>query len=196
MILAILQTIDMSEVDVLVENFTIIDWDIHELWVKGLSVTETVIVLRERGILSEYPGVTQEMLVSDINDHYRLFAMLENLLMTVGTFSEQLLFQMTPETQDRLLETYYSLDSNLCRELLGRKLSSRLRKDLDELSEKTGTHLKSCRRQFDNIKRIFKTIEDMPGCYVQNIQKIFYISEGVFVSSSNLLCNSLSTFSL
>ncbi len=40
---------------------------------------------------------------------------------------------MTPETQTKWIERYYSLDSALCRELLGKKLSSRVRKDLDEV---------------------------------------------------------------
>ncbi len=40
----------------------------------------------------------------------------------------------------------------------------------DEISEKTDLHLKSCRRQFDNIKRIYKVIEEMPGHYVKNIE--------------------------
>ncbi len=163
----------MAEVDVFAENFTLIDWELHELWIKGLSVTEAVIVMRERGILAEYPGVTQDLLVSDVNDHYRLFAMLEHLLLTVGNFREQLLYQMSPETQNLLIERYYSLDSALCRELLGKKLSSRVRKDLDEVSEKCGVSLKSCRRQFDNIKRVFKTIEEMPGNYISNIEHTF-----------------------
>lgn len=33
------------------------------------------------------------------------------------------------------------------RELLGHKLTQRQRKDLDEISEKTGVRIKSCRRQ-------------------------------------------------
>lgn len=33
------------------------------------------------------------------------------------------------------------------RELLGKKLTGRLRKDLDDISEKTNIPLKSCRRQ-------------------------------------------------
>ena len=49
-----------------------------------------------------------------------------------------------------------SLDPRVSRELIGKKLSSRFRRDLDELAEKTGVSLKSCRRQFDNVKRVFK----------------------------------------
>jgi hypothetical protein len=33
-------------------------------------------------------------------------------------------------TKQRLVEAYYSLDGVLCREILGKKLSSRLRKEL------------------------------------------------------------------
>ena len=118
----------MSDVDVFAENYTLIDWEVHELWIKGLSVTEAVIVMRERGILTEYPGVTQDLLISDLNDHFRLFSMIENVLMTVGNFSEQLLYQMNPETQRLLIERYYSLDSVFCREILGKKIKFAIKK--------------------------------------------------------------------
>jgi len=107
-------------------------------------------------------------------------------------FSAQ--FQFIDEsTKERLIESYYDLDGLLCREIVGKKLSSRLRKDLDEICEKitsidrnassyggnmTGLRIKSARRQFDNVKRVFKTIEEMAGDYVTNIKiqvKYFYL---------------------
>ena len=42
---------------------------------------------------------------------------------------------------------YYQFDKEVVRELLGKKLTGRLRKDLDDVSEKTNIPLKSCRRQ-------------------------------------------------
>jgi hypothetical protein len=45
--------------------------------------------------------------------------------------------------------SYYELDNAFMREILGKNLTSRLRKDLDEISEKCGISLKSCRRQVD-----------------------------------------------
>ena len=53
---------------------------------------------------------------------------------------------------------YYSLDAEVARELVGRgqKMTAKLRKDLDTISDKTGIPLKSCLRQYDNIKRIYK----------------------------------------
>jgi endonuclease IV len=61
------------------------------------------------------------------------------------------------------------------RELLGKQLNSRLRKDMDDVSEKTRVSLGSCRRQFDNLKRIFKKVEDMEGSLYDNIQVKFLL---------------------
>ena len=45
--------------------------------------------------------------------------------------------QIDPPTQHQLIERYYALDELLCRELLGlKKLSSRVRKDLDEIADR------------------------------------------------------------
>lgn len=33
------------------------------------------------------------------------------------------------------------------------------------------------RRQFDNVKRIFKIVEEMPGSLVANVQKHFFLPE-------------------
>ena len=85
----------MGEVDVFVQNFTTVDWELHELWIKGLSVSEAVSALKERGVLTDYPGVTTDLLVSDVNDHYRLFSLLETVLLGVGNLNEQLLLQVS-----------------------------------------------------------------------------------------------------
>lgn len=42
---------------------------------------------------------------------------------------------------------YYQFDEVIIREILGKKLSGRNRKDLDDVSEKTKMSLKKCRRQ-------------------------------------------------
>merc|ERR1719295_1058184 len=130
------------------------------------------------------------MLESDVNDNYRTFQMLENVLENCGNpnlvATPQPTFDCFPQFQlidakskARLVETYYSLDPELCREIVGKKLSSRLRKDLDEICEKPSCKsikLLSARRQYDNVKRVFKTIEDMAGDYVTNIVAQFGLS--------------------
>lgn len=45
------------------------------------------------------------------------------------------------------LHRYYAFDEAFVREVLGKKLSKGTKKDLDDISTKTGITLKSCRRQ-------------------------------------------------
>ena len=83
-------------------------------------------------------------------------------------------------TKKRVIESYHSLDPGFSREILGRKLNSKLRKDLDEVSEKTGILVRSCRRQFDNIKKVFKAVEDVaPKNYVNTILNTFELSKSL-----------------
>ena len=84
-----------DRVDVFAENITLIDWEIFELWIKGLSVNEACMTLmKDHGLLQQYPGVTQELLMSDLNNQYRLFGRLEHVLLTAGDFSQQNLYQV------------------------------------------------------------------------------------------------------
>ena len=93
-----------------------------------------------------------KIVLQDIKDHYRLFSMLEQYLHSPPNLKEQLLFQVSDELANKLIEKYYEYDSFVMRELLGLRLTQRQRKDLDEISEKTGSRVKSCRRQ---VKLLF-----------------------------------------
>lgn len=174
-------------VDVFVGNYTDIDWDLFELWVNGYEVSEALSFIAKgfkkdkknlsNASLSDYPShyITTELLASELNNNFKMFTMMEQLLVTHGKFTEQ--FQFNSDIQTLWIERYYSLNDSVCRELLGKKLSSRVRKDLDEIAEKTGFSLKSCRRQFDNIKRILKYVEDSPTAnFVAYIQDQFGLS--------------------
>jgi len=174
----------MSLVDVFVGNFPQIDWTLYSLWVEGLSVAEAMPKLRERGLVTSQSGYCKDsaennLLASDLADNYRLFGLWESMLHQPVTFSEQLVFQLDPTTQRMLVEQYYALDSSVARELLGRKLTSRLRKDLDEVADKTGVSLRSCRRQFDNIKRVHRGVEEQQGVFLSNIKSQFLLPDNL-----------------
>lgn len=47
---------------------------------------------------------------------------------------------------------YYAFEESFARELLGKKLSKGTKKDLDEISARTGVSIKSCRRQVGTPK--------------------------------------------
>ncbi|OWF46584.1 acidic fibroblast growth factor intracellular-binding protein-like [Mizuhopecten yessoensis] len=166
----------MAMVDVFVGNFTVIDTDLYELWLSGYSAHDASAVLQKRGVLHNM-GVGFQDLVSDTQDNYRLFINLEKLLKDPAKLGEQHLYQLDPQTQKLLIERYYQFDAVVVREVLGKKLSSRNRKDLDDVCEKTRVPLRSCRRQFDNLKRVFKTVEDLTGTLVENIQAHYLVSE-------------------
>ncbi|KAB0802589.1 hypothetical protein PPYR_04775 [Photinus pyralis] len=164
-----------TEVDVFITNYTLVDPDIYQLWIDGRTASEAVAILNQQG-LGQQTGASLELIASDVLDHYRTYSLLEKLLTHPSKLQEQLAFQIEPKTQQLLIEKYYEFDDNVARELLGKKLSSKHRKDLDEICEKTSVPLKSCRRQFDNLKRVFKMVEEMPGSLVQNVQKYFMLS--------------------
>uniref|UniRef100_T1JE67 Acidic fibroblast growth factor intracellular-binding protein n=1 Tax=Strigamia maritima TaxID=126957 RepID=T1JE67_STRMM len=163
-----------SDVDIFVGNETIIDTEVYQLWLEGNTAQEAAAVLRQRGVLVE-TNASVELLMSDVVDHYRTYQMLERLLQNPTMLAGQWMFQVEPKDQRMLIEKYYEFDDVVLREILGKKLSSRNRKDLDEVSEKTNVSLKSCRRQFDNVKKVFKMVEDMRGSLVQNIQMHFLL---------------------
>lgn len=52
-----------------------------------------------------------------------------------------------------MVERYHELDDAVLRELFGKKVTSKTRKDLDDVSELTRVPLRSCHRQYDNIRR-------------------------------------------
>ncbi|XP_006101638.1 acidic fibroblast growth factor intracellular-binding protein isoform X1 [Myotis yumanensis] len=165
-----------NELDIFVGNTTLIDEDVYRLWLDGYSVNDAV-ALRVRSGILEQTGATAAVLQSDTMDHYRTFHMLERLLHAPPKLLHQLIFQIPPSRQALLIERYYAFDEAFVREVLGKKLSKGTKKDLDDISTKTGITLKSCRRQFDNFKRVFKVVEEMRGSLVDNIQQHFLLSD-------------------
>jgi hypothetical protein len=123
--------------------------------------------------------VHEDLVISDILDQYRTFQLIEKLLPAPTQLSEQWTHQLTPTTQRILVEKYYDFEDSVIREILGKKLSGRNRKDLDDVSDKTSVGIKSCRRQFDNVKRVYKTVEDMSGNLSLNIQTNFLLPKNL-----------------
>lgn len=140
------------------------------------SICSSEAVVKQKKVISH--SIPLEFIASDVLDHYRTYALIEKLLYTPQKLDQTGSFQLEKQSRIVLIEKYYSLDDYVCRELLGKKLSSKYRKDLDEISERTNIRLKSCRRQFDNIKRIQKAIEEaQSGSIIKSIQREFLLSE-------------------
>lgn len=67
-----------------------------------VSAHEAASLLQKRGILQQY-GATFDLLLSDTQDHYRTFAMLERMLHNPTKLQEQLTFQLSLDTQRMLI---------------------------------------------------------------------------------------------
>jgi hypothetical protein len=110
----------------------------------------------------------RDLIWRDTVDQYRLFEKLESYLVNPMSLRTQLLFQIPTWQQQEMTEKYYSLDGAVVRRFLGKKLTLRAQKDLDEVSECSFRTLKNCRRQFENLRRVYSFLEE------RNFQGILY----------------------
>jgi hypothetical protein len=107
-------------------------------------------------------GADPEFIRQDTYDQWRNFEMLEYYLMHPRTLRTQTLFQLDEALQGELLKRYYSLDDDFVRELLGRRLRRRMRKELSEIAAHVKIKSKSAVRQFDNLLRVKKRLQNFP----------------------------------
>ncbi len=95
-----------------------------------------------------------------------------------------------------MIEMYYTYDESVVREFIGKKLSGRDRRELDDVCDKTHIPMKSCRRQFDNIKRVLKVVDDLNGSLVANVKSQFLLSNTLSQCYAGLVflsCNKFET---
>ncbi|CAM9343551.1 unnamed protein product [Scytosiphon promiscuus] len=96
----------------------------------------------------------------DTADAYRVFDTMGHFLRQPEHLRGQLQVQLGDATQAWMVERYHELDDSVLREILGKKITSKTRKDLDDVSELTNVPLRSCHRQYDNIQRLLGNLED------------------------------------
>jgi hypothetical protein len=134
-----------------------IDAHLVDLWVSGLSVgLASLRRLHEMQVADD--AQLRELVELDTEDNFRLFEELRPSLEDPWSFRP--LYDIAPSSRLLLSGKFYSFDDLVVRELLGRKLTSRARKDMDEVSEATGFLRPSCARQFDNLRRLFDACDE------------------------------------
>lgn len=109
-----------AEIDVFISNYTLVDPEIYQLWIDGLSgkiqprylsilklnlflATDAVKTLNQSG-LGLSTGAPLELIASDVLDHYRTYSLLEKLLSNPNKLQEQSTFQIEPQTRKLLIE--------------------------------------------------------------------------------------------
>ncbi|XP_065181382.1 acidic fibroblast growth factor intracellular-binding protein-like isoform X1 [Sycon ciliatum] len=175
------------QVDICVGDPIHIDLSAFKSWLAGFTVKEVArsqeskpdrTLQRLVQCSHHFQLSAMDVLMGEITDQFHAYNMLETWLVTVPpSLAVQSIIPIPPNLQQKLITLYFSFDEHYSvpRELIGRKLTGRLRSNLDDVAEKTGVNLKSCRRQFDNIRRVFRTVEDEPGNLVDNIRRAFQL---------------------
>lgn len=179
------------DIDVFVGNNTVIDLTLYDLWLKSLQPNEAI-KFKKR----EQCNVSSDAVMSDILDQYRTLGLLEKYLKNPSTLAHQLCFQLSQDMQKELIVRYFKFDHAVIRELLGKKLSRSTYQNMDEVAERTGINHRCCLRQFENCRRVYKAVEDMPGSLVDNISMQFLLPKDlswayaavVFLASNRFEC--------
>ncbi len=163
------------EFSVVLTNTMYIDKTLWKLWLLGLNIEQCGILLKEK---KEKSFITSQ---------FRNFELLEPWLHRPKSLYTQMLLWLPPIIKSFLIHSYYSFDERVLREILGKKLNSRARKELEEIVSKTKIPLNGCRRMFDNFKRVSKRLEDTSGSLVDTIQYDFLLPKELANQYSNII---------
>ncbi|KAJ2723846.1 hypothetical protein GGI07_002385 [Coemansia sp. Benny D115] len=170
----------------IVSTPVVVDSLVFGEYIAGASVGEIVTKIRQEPDMND----TDEAAIAEyIKGQLYLMQYLEYYMHRPRYFLEQRhLLPLDDRARKDLVERYYTFDEPVMLEFLSRKLNSRTRTYLPEVATKTGVPIASCKRQFENIKRIAKQAEDEEGVpLVEEIMDKFALSESLALKYSHML---------
>ncbi|XP_065181390.1 acidic fibroblast growth factor intracellular-binding protein-like isoform X2 [Sycon ciliatum] len=159
------------QVDICVGDPIHIDLSAFKSWLAGFTVKEVArsqeskpdrTLQRLVQCSHHFQLSAMDVLMGEITDQFHAYNMLETWLVTVPpSLAVQSIIPIPPNLQQKLITLYFSFDEHYSvpRELIGRKLTGRLRSNLDDVAEKTGVNL------VDNIRRAFQLPFDLANLY-------------------------------
>ncbi|KAJ2707537.1 hypothetical protein FB645_000714 [Coemansia sp. IMI 203386] len=150
----------------IVSTPVVVDNLVFDEYIAGSSVAEIVVKLRRE---PDMVGAHEKAISEYVKGQLDLMQYLEYYMHRPRYFIEQrYLLPLGEKARTDLIERYYSFDEPVMLEFLSRKLNSRARTYLPEVATRTGVPISSCKRQFENIKRIAKQSEDEEGVPLVN----------------------------
>lgn len=141
-----------------------VDVGVYQLWLAGVDVDAANLgrCKFDKSLTSTFTlrgcdsKKAMELIRQDTRNHWAWFNQLVPFLQRPKLLINHTCFQLSAPVRTMLVQKYYEFDSDVVREFIGKKLTASVRKDLDDVSERTSVSLVSCRRQFDNLKRVMK----------------------------------------
>ena len=159
----------ISNAEVFISDCPLINQVVFEKWLQGASIEQTSNFLfeKQRASRQEYFAKYSffienyfKLIIHEVTYQYRIFTDFQPYLQNPSLFmSCNTILQVAPSVKQSLIQQYFDFDERVYRELMGKKLTSKLRRDLEEISERCNVEIISVRRQFDNLKTIFKFIK-------------------------------------
>ncbi|KAH6593451.1 hypothetical protein BASA61_004288 [Batrachochytrium salamandrivorans] len=172
-------------------NTIVIDKALWQIWLLGLTVDSAVSIAlsqhRKRAAVAGCQRPEQSQVSHYVTTQYRNFEILEGFLHHPHHLTTQPIFPLPQSTKQFLIDTYYGFDERVIREILGKKLTSRVRKELEDVGQRTRVPIIGCRRMFDNLKRIMKRVEDCDGNMVSVIQHDFVLPQNLSAQYANII---------
>lgn len=163
-----------------------VDSLVFKEYIQGKSVQDMVTTASQETDMSDAP----ESAVSEyVKGQLHLMQYLEYYMHRPRYFLEQRhLLPLDGQARTELIKLYYSFDEPVMLEFLGRKLNSRTRTYLPEVADRVDVPLNSCKRQFENLKRIAKQTEDEEGVpLVNEIMDKFALPEKLAIHYVHIL---------
>ncbi|KAL0491329.1 hypothetical protein AKO1_009882 [Acrasis kona] len=179
----------IASLNVFFSDPILINQYIFEQWLRGFTVESTTRIVKAKQAQNAVEEKYFYLVQNEIVYQYRIFDQIVKLLadpcmfMAQGSSCE---VQIPPSVRRRLIEKYFSYDEAVFRELIGRKLNDRSRKDLDDISEQTGVEMISCRRQYDNLRSVQKFFKDGHMLVNPTMATIYNVVEEKFVLPKRL----------
>eukprot|EP01134_Creolimax_fragrantissima_P008356 CFRG8356T1 len=189
----------MALIRAFVSSHVTVNPEVYHQWLTGASRADIVDNQMKLHKATPWPPpyLLNDLLLTEVKDEIRNYTILLHYLKHPQYLPSQRVLQMAPETVRLLLEGYYGFDETFMRHLLGKKLTMRrLRHKLESISRKTKITMHSCRRQYDNLKRIYKVVEDRPGSLRQRIETNFLLSSELAEKYARILFLAMKRFHL
>ncbi|KAL9657453.1 hypothetical protein ABK040_016721 [Willaertia magna] len=179
-----------STMEVFVTDPPIINQFMYHKWLEGYSIEETSKYLfeKQRKVNNEYfkkysnfLNSYYQLIINEVNYQFRIFNDVQPYLNNPSLFmSCETTLQMAPSVKRLLIQQFFDFDERVIRELMGKKLTTKSRRDLDDISEKYNLEIISVRRQFDNLKIISKFFKSIDQSALTDFTGISNVNENTF----------------
>lgn len=136
----------ISNSEVFISDCPLINQSVFVKWLQGLSIETTSKYLLEKQrsshmeYFSKYSFFVDSyyrLITNEVAYQYRIFNDFQPYLQNPLLFmSCNTILQVAPSVKHLLIQQYFNFDERVYRELMGKKLTSKLRRDLEEISEK------------------------------------------------------------